>query len=288
MSPLTIILLVLILAIGRSTGTEVHTTMRRSEAFPSNNRSFSLPERVNYYTLNVSAGEKDPAAVQRSRLRQDLQHLMSAMVRKIIHKRRFKQAKSPETGSAEAKSSRENKIATGDYPDGIRLGAFEGSSRRFEDRPGGHPGAKIGERTSMDLSRVSERLMPLVRGSLKTGSRGARDRREQTGKPPINRENVVGRVRRNSRVTPESRTDAWMTRDFGGRETTMKMHAFVVRDEDVPPCCSPAKEVTYVTIVEQSMGEPGATMTSRCNDRNDVTQSRADNRFCGSSRPAAI
>lgn len=42
--------------------------------------------------------------------------------------------------------------------------------------------------------------------------------------------------------------EAWMVKEFVGNEDIMKIHAFIVRDENIPPCCESAKQVRYILL----------------------------------------
>ncbi|XP_044002361.1 uncharacterized protein LOC122848378 [Aphidius gifuensis] len=42
-------------------------------------------------------------------------------------------------------------------------------------------------------------------------------------------------------INKRQTSDPWIVKEFTGREEIMKMHAYIVRDENIPTCCKPAQ-----------------------------------------------
>lgn len=42
-------------------------------------------------------------------------------------------------------------------------------------------------------------------------------------------------------INKRQTSDPWIVKEFTGREEIMKMHAYIVRDENIPVCCKPAQ-----------------------------------------------
>lgn len=49
-----------------------------------------------------------------------------------------------------------------------------------------------------------------------------------------------------NRVKRQTTSQLWIEKEFENEDETVKMHAFVIRDEDIPPCCTAAKTIRYV------------------------------------------
>ncbi|KAK0178894.1 hypothetical protein PV327_007735 [Microctonus hyperodae] len=62
-----------------------------------------------------------------------------------------------------------------------------------------------------------------------------------------------------NRMKREETSELWITKEFGIQNETLKMHAFVVRDENIPPCCTAAKAISQTRHFMCS----GAILTTR-------------------------
>ena len=156
--------------------------------------------------INVSEQAEDLSTTRRSRLRAELQHLMNTLVRKITYQRRLKAAKRIE----------ENRISSGEFPEGNEV---ETTAKAKRD---------------MDMIREYLNLRKYFKKS-----------KEKSMKREINRRNGSG-IGEVCRVKRDNDEDAWIKTEVYDKAKDLKMHAFVVRQEEISSCCSPAKKVTYV------------------------------------------
>ncbi|KAK0097940.1 hypothetical protein PV326_012619 [Microctonus aethiopoides] len=62
-----------------------------------------------------------------------------------------------------------------------------------------------------------------------------------------------------NRVKRQTTSQLWIEKEFENEDETTKMHAFVVRDEDIPPCCTAAKTISQTRHFMCS----GAILTTR-------------------------
>lgn len=102
--------------------------------------------------------------------------------------------------------------------------------------------AFTGKATWKGISDVS---LPAINQELRFNSNQDPRNPEQTNKNNINlSEKIKGstdknRVKRHARSQPNYSQHPWLAKRIKGKDNQLKMHAFVVRDEEIEPCCQP-------------------------------------------------
>lgn len=242
MSTLAIILLILILSICWSSGRNVED-QERGWAEETLRKKMDGPEAADPDQRISSNGHilKKP---RREKLRKDLQQRMSILVRKIIEARRSKLAIKWASGKKEQeKMNLMNRYEAPEFPVGNHLEREE--LEEDDENRRGVIGQTRGEvpRDPRPASATPEPLLAryLPAGIGKMGGNLA-SRIEFRMNHFDQSQNPI--PRRTKRASP---SDPWIKRDFKDHENSFKMHALIVRDQDIPPCCSPAQQVTYVT-----------------------------------------